>query len=85
MENNNEKRSKTSPAITRRQVWQMYQHIQKSLDWAVENRRLQRDDTLGVYMNLDEMVAYLFSAKTRLARICNLLWECKLDDLEVYK
>ena len=81
----NIKRPKPIPSITRRQVWQMYQHVQKCLDWAVENRRLQRDDTLGVYLNLDEAIAYLFSAKTRLARLANLLWECKLEDLEVYK
>lgn len=83
--NQNNKRPKAPPSITRRQVWQMYQHVQKVLEWATENRRLQRDDTLGVYLNLDEMIAYLFSAKTRLARLCNLLWGCKLEDLEVYR
>ena len=85
MENNNDKRPKNPPAVTRRQVWQMYQHTQKCLDWAVENRRLQREDKTGVYLNLDEMVAYLFSVKTRLARLCKILWDCELKDLEVYR
>lgn len=69
--------------LSRRQIWQVYQYIEKSLAWVVANRARNREGE--IYKNLDEMVAILHGSRVRLSRICKELYDCELKDLEVYK
>ena len=75
---------------SRRQMWQTYQHLLKTLDYAKAIRKQAHEkytlpENVILFQLADELTAQTWIAMNKIKRLSVKLFDCYIQDLEVYK
>ena len=71
---------------SRRQLWQMFQHNEKVLAFAASAKRQIKNNVDPLLVrSVDELIVSAFVTSNRLKRLSKKLFNCSIENLEVYK